>query len=45
MEKLFENISFEAPDLEKKEIRISSEYVNQELSDIVRNQDLSKYIL
>ena len=45
MEKLFENISFEAPDLEKKEIRISSEYVSQELSDIVRNQDLSKYIL
>ena len=45
MEKLFENVSFEAPDLEKKEIRISSEYVNRELSDIVRNQDLSKYIL
>ena len=45
MEKLFENISFEAPDLKNKEITISSEYVDQELSDIVKDQDLSKYIL
>ena len=45
MEKLFENISFEAPDLESKEITISPEYVAQELSDIVKDQDLSKYIL
>jgi ATP-dependent HslUV protease ATP-binding subunit HslU len=45
MEKLFENISFEAPDLENTEITISSEYVDQELSDIVKDQDLSKYIL
>ena len=45
MEKLFENISFEAPDLENTEITISSEYVEQELSDIVKDQDLSKYIL
>ena len=45
MEKLFENISFEAPDLESQEITISSEYVDQELSDIVKDQDLSKYIL
>ena len=45
LEKLFENISFEAPDLENTEITISSEYVDQELSDIVKDQDLSKYIL
>jgi len=45
MEKLFENISFEASDLKNKEITISSEYVDQELSDIVKDQDLSKYIL
>ena len=45
MEKLFEEISFEAPDLEDKAIAVDAEYVKGQLSDIVKNEDLSKYVL
>jgi ATP-dependent HslUV protease ATP-binding subunit HslU len=45
MEKLVEEISFEAPDLKKKTIKIDTEYVTKQLADIVKNQDLSRYIL
>ncbi|MCG9128788.1 ATP-dependent protease ATPase subunit HslU [Candidatus Poribacteria bacterium] len=45
MEKLFENLFFEAPDLEKEEITIDGDYVNGELAEIVKDQDLSRYIL
>ena len=45
MEKLFEEISFEAPDLEDKTIVVDAQYVNGQLSDIVKDEDLSKYVL
>jgi ATP-dependent HslUV protease ATP-binding subunit HslU len=45
MEKLLEDISFDAPDLRKKTVRIDSAYVRQQLADIVKDQDLSRYIL
>jgi ATP-dependent HslUV protease ATP-binding subunit HslU len=45
MEKLLEEISFEAPDLRKKTVRIDSAYVREQLADIVKDQDLSRYIL
>ena len=45
MEKLFEEISFEAPDLEDRDIVVDAQYVNGQLSDIVKNEDLSKYVL
>lgn len=45
MEKLFEEISFEAPELEDTDIVVDAQYVNGQLSDIVRNEDLSKYVL
>jgi ATP-dependent HslUV protease ATP-binding subunit HslU len=45
MEKLVEEISFEAPDLKKKTIKIDTAYVTKQLADIVKNQDLSRYIL
>ena len=45
MEKLFENLFFDAPDLGKKNITIDAEYVKAELSEIVKDQDLSRYIL
>src|SRR6516162_11441133 len=45
MEKLLDEISFEGPDLKKKTIRIDSVYVQKMLADIVRDQDLSRYIL
>jgi ATP-dependent HslUV protease ATP-binding subunit HslU len=45
MEKLLDEISFEGPDLKKKTIRIDAAYVNKMLADIVKDQDLSRYIL
>ncbi len=45
MEKLLEEISFEGPDLKKKVVRIDALYVQKQLADIVKNQDLSRYIL
>lgn len=45
MEKLFENLFFDAPDLDKSEITIDADYVKSELSEIVKDQDLSRYIL
>jgi ATP-dependent HslUV protease ATP-binding subunit HslU len=45
MEKLLEDISFEGPDLKKKNVRIDAAYVRKQLADIVKDQDLSRYIL
>ena len=45
MERLLEDVSFEAPDMPGKELTIDAEYVRQRLSDITRDQDLSRYIL
>jgi ATP-dependent HslUV protease ATP-binding subunit HslU len=45
MEKLLEDISFDGPDLKKKNIRIDAAYVRKQLADIVKDQDLSRYIL
>ncbi len=45
MEKLLEQISFEAPDLPGKQIVIDATYVHERLRDIVRDQDVSRYIL
>src|SRR5437870_2114580 len=45
MEKLLDEISFEGPDLEQKTITIDDAYVTRMLADIVKNEDLSRYIL
>jgi ATP-dependent HslUV protease ATP-binding subunit HslU len=45
MEKLLEEISFAGPDLKKKNVRIDSAYVRKQLADIIKDQDLSRYIL
>jgi ATP-dependent HslUV protease ATP-binding subunit HslU len=45
MEKLLEDVSFDGPDLKKKNIRIDAVYVRKQLSEIVKDQDLSRYIL
>jgi len=45
MEKLLEEISFEGPNLKKKNVRIDAAYVSKQLADIVKDQDLSRYIL
>jgi ATP-dependent HslUV protease ATP-binding subunit HslU len=45
MERLLEEISFTAPDMPGKELTIDAEHVKQRLQDVVRDQDLSRYIL
>ena len=45
MEKLLDEISFEAPDLKKKKSIIDAEYVKEKLSNVVKDVDLSRYIL
>ncbi|HET7841925.1 MAG TPA: ATP-dependent protease ATPase subunit HslU [Terriglobia bacterium] len=45
MEKVLEEISFEGPDLKKKVVRIDAAYVQKQLTELVKNQDLSRYIL
>lgn len=45
MEKLLENISFEAPDKSGSTITIDANYVDEHLADLVKNEDLSRYIL
>jgi ATP-dependent HslUV protease ATP-binding subunit HslU len=45
MEKLLDEVSFEAPDLHDKSITIDDAYVDRMLGDIVRNEDLSRYVL
>ena len=45
MEKLLEDLSFEAPTMDDKELTIEREYVNKKLSEVAKNEDLSRYIL
>ena len=45
MEKVFEALSFEAPDRDNGQFRISSDYVRQRLDGILEDEDLSRYIL
>jgi len=45
LEKLLEDVSFEAPDLHLEELEITAEYVREKLSGVVGNRDLSQYIL
>jgi ATP-dependent HslUV protease ATP-binding subunit HslU len=45
IERVFETISFDAPDLAEKHVKITAHYVRERLSDIVKDEDLSKFIL
>ncbi len=45
MEKLLEEVSFEAPDMRGITVTVTPQMVRERLSDIVKNQDLSRYIL
>ena len=45
LEKLLDDISFEGPDLAEKSVTIDEAYVTRMLADIVKNEDLSRYIL
>jgi ATP-dependent HslUV protease ATP-binding subunit HslU len=45
LERLLEEISFSAPELTERDIRIDGEYVHRRLDPILQNEDLSRYIL
>lgn len=45
LERLLEDLSFDAPDMRGSEITIDGSYVRSRLSDIVKDQDLARYIL
>ncbi|MGV2620046.1 UNVERIFIED_CONTAM: HslU--HslV peptidase ATPase subunit [Halobacillus marinus] len=45
LEKLLEDLSFEAPDVTMETIEITPQYVDSKLSSIVKNKDLSRFIL
>ena len=45
LEKLLEDISFNAPSSKKKQFTIDKRYVKKKLQSIVKNEDLSRYIL
>ena len=45
MEQLLEEVSFTAPDLKEQKIYITPKYIQSRLSDLLKNQDLSRYIL
>jgi ATP-dependent HslUV protease ATP-binding subunit HslU len=45
MEKLLEDISFEAPDLGAQNITITDTYVRERLANLIEDEDLSRYIL
>ena len=45
LEKVLEEISFEAPEMKKKTVKLDATYVQKQLTNIVKDQDLSRYIL
>src|SRR3954465_3900877 len=45
MERVLDEISFNAPDMEDKAVNVDADYVKKMLADIVKDQDLSRYIL
>jgi ATP-dependent HslUV protease ATP-binding subunit HslU len=45
MEKLLDEVSFEAPDMLEKSVTVDEAFVDRMLADIVRNEDLSRYVL
>ncbi|MDW8222823.1 MAG: ATP-dependent protease ATPase subunit HslU [Gemmatales bacterium] len=45
VEKVLEEISFQAPEMKETQVVVSGEYVRQRLADILRREDLSRFIL
>lgn len=45
MERLLDDISYSAPDLKEKKIRITKDYVQEKLGEFLEKDDLSRYIL
>ncbi|HTK95565.1 MAG TPA: ATP-dependent protease ATPase subunit HslU [Terriglobales bacterium] len=45
MERVLDEISFTAPEIKEKNVKVDGDYVRKMLADIVKDQDLSRYIL
>jgi ATP-dependent HslUV protease ATP-binding subunit HslU len=45
LEKILEDLSFHAPNVENKTFTVTADYVREQLSDIARDEDLSRFIL
>jgi ATP-dependent HslUV protease ATP-binding subunit HslU len=45
LERVFETISFEAPDSTEKQVQITREYVKERMASVVKDEDLSKFVL
>ncbi len=45
MERILEDISFDAPDMASKKVKVTAAYVSERLADVIEDEDLSRYIL
>ncbi|MDR3182453.1 MAG: ATP-dependent protease ATPase subunit HslU [Planctomycetaceae bacterium] len=45
MERLLEELSFDAPDMHKKKVVVDAKYVKERIEDVCKDEDLSKFIL
>jgi ATP-dependent HslUV protease ATP-binding subunit HslU len=45
LEKVFESISFDAPDLSEKRVTVDAAYVRDRLNEVLKDEDLSRFIL
>jgi ATP-dependent HslUV protease ATP-binding subunit HslU len=45
MERLLDEVSFDAPERKEKEVKVDAQDVREKLSEIIKNEDLSRYIL
>ena len=45
LERLLEEVSFEAPDMAEKSVRVDAAFVRSRLNDIIKDEDLTRYIL
>ena len=45
MEKLLEEVSFEAPEMKDRRLTVDRDYVEKKLADVVQDEDLTRYIL
>lgn len=45
LERVLDEVSFDAPDMKSKKVKVDREYVKERLSEILKDEDLSRYIL
>ena len=45
LEKVLEDLSFQAPNVEEKKFTVTADYVREQLSDIIKDEDLSRFVL